>query len=69
LPIEKIKSHKSPAIDRSPTEPIKAGCRTIQSEIQKFIISIWNKEELPEEGKESIITPIYKMGDKTDCSF
>jgi len=27
-----------------------------------------NKEELPEEWKESIIVPIYKKDDKTDCS-
>jgi hypothetical protein len=30
----------------------------------KLIISIWNKEELPEEWKESI----YKNGDKADCN-
>jgi uncharacterized protein YfaP (DUF2135 family) len=36
------------------------------AEIHKLIISIWNKEELPEERKESIIVPIYKKGDKTD---
>jgi len=30
-------------------------------------VYIWNKEELPEEWKESIIVPIYKRGDKTDC--
>jgi len=47
---------------------IKAGGRTIHSEIHKLIISIWNKEELPEEWKELIIVPIYKKGDKTDCS-
>jgi hypothetical protein len=29
--------------------------------------SVWNKEELPEEWK-SIMVPIYKMGDKTNCS-
>ena len=34
--------------------------------IHKLIIYIWNKEELPEEWKESIIVPIYKKGDKTD---
>ena len=47
---------------------IKAGSRTIRNEIHELIISIWNKEELPEEWKELIIVPIYKKGDKTDCS-
>ena len=37
--------------------------------INKLIISIWNKEELPEEWKESIIVPINKKGDKTDCNI
>jgi hypothetical protein len=27
-----------------------------------------NKEELPEEWKESITVPIYKQGDERDCS-
>ena len=47
---------------------IKAGSRTIRCEIHKLIISIWNKEELPDEWKESIIVPVYKKGDKTDCN-
>ena len=47
---------------------VKAGGRTIRSEIHKLINSIWNKEELPEEWKESIIVPICKKGDKTYCS-
>jgi len=46
---------------------IKAGCRTICYEIHKLIISIWNKEELPDEWK-LITVPIYKKGDKTNCS-
>jgi hypothetical protein len=29
---------------------------------------IWNKEELPHQWKESIVVPIRKKGDKTDCS-
>ena len=67
LAIEKLKCHTSPGIDQIPAELTKARDRTICSEIHKLIISIWNKEELPEEWKESIIVPIFKKGDKTDC--
>ena len=67
LAIGKLRSHKSPGIDKIPTELIKAGGRAIRIEIHKLIISIWCKEELPEEWKESIIVPIKKKGDKT-CS-
>ena len=47
---------------------MKAWSRTIRYKIHKLIIFIWNKKELPEEWGESIIVPIYKKGDKTDCS-
>jgi len=65
LNIVKLKSHKFPGIDQIPAELIKAVSRKTRHEIHKVIISIWNKEELPEEWKKSII---YKKGDKTDCS-
>ena len=47
---------------------MKAGGSTIRCAIYKLIIAIWNKEELPGEWKESIIVPIHKKGDKTDCN-
>jgi hypothetical protein len=67
MAIEKLKRHKSPGIDKIPAELIKRG-REICSEIHKLINLIWNKEELPDQWKEPIIVPIYKKGDKTDCS-
>ena len=67
LAIEKLKSHKSPGIDQIPVELIKARGKTIRYQIHK-LIPIWNKEELREEWNELIIVPIYKKGDKTDCS-
>ena len=68
LAIDKLKSHKSPGIDEIPAELIKVGGRTICLEIHKLITSIWKEEKLPEEWKESIIVPIHKKGDKTDCN-
>jgi len=59
---------KSPGVDQIPAELIKAGGITIHYEIHKLIISIWNREDLPEEWKEAIIIPMYQKGDKTDCS-
>jgi len=67
LVIEKLKSHKSPGSDQIPTDMIQAGGRTIRYEIHKLIIAIWNKEELPEEWKESIIVLIHKKGDRIYC--
>jgi len=64
----KLKSHNSRGINQIPAELIKGGCRIVRSEIYKLINSIRNKEELPEEWKESIILPVYKKGDKTNCN-
>jgi hypothetical protein len=55
-------------MDQIPAELIKAGGSKICCEIHKLINSIWNKEELPDQWKESIIVLVYKKGDKTDCS-
>jgi hypothetical protein len=47
LAIDKLKSHKLPGTDKILAE-LKAGGKTIGHEIHKLIISIWNKDELPE---------------------
>ena len=57
-----------PGIDEIQTELIKAGSGTIFLEIYKLITSIWKKEKLPEEWKESIIIPIHKKANKSDCN-
>jgi hypothetical protein len=68
IPIGKLKSYKSSGTDQIPAELIKAGGETLYSEIYRHICSIWHKEELPQQWKESIIVPIYKKVDKTDCN-
>ena len=65
---EKLKSHKSPGTVQIPAGLTEAADRTIGHEIHKRIISIWNKEEFPEQRKKSNIVPIYKKGDKRGYS-
>jgi hypothetical protein len=66
--IEKLQRHKSPNVDQILGELITAGGRIIRSEIHILLNSISNKEKLPAAWKESINVPIYKKGDKKDCS-
>jgi hypothetical protein len=63
-----LESYKFPGSNKIPVELTQAEGGTLRSEIHKLINSIWSKEELPDQWKESIIVPIYKKGDKTDCN-
>jgi hypothetical protein len=63
--IGKLKRYKSLGTDQIPAELIKGGHEMILSEIHNLIHSIWNKEELPQQWKESIILSIHEKGDKT----
>jgi len=65
MAIRELKRHKSPGIDHIQTELIIAGSRIIIS-ITKHINSIWNREEMLEGWKDSIIVPISKKCDKTE---
>jgi hypothetical protein len=56
--------HKSHSSDQIPAELNKAGSGNICFAIHKLVKSIWNKEELPDQWKESIVVPVYKKGDK-----
>jgi hypothetical protein len=68
IAVGKLKSYKSPGTDQILAKLIKAGVETLYSEIHKLICSIQNKEELPQQWKESIIVPVHKRVDKTDCN-
>jgi hypothetical protein len=68
IAIGELRTYKSPVTDHIPAELIKTGGETLCSETDKLIRSIWNKEELPQQWKGSIIVSIHKQGDKTECN-
>jgi hypothetical protein len=63
IAIAKFKKFKSTCSDQ-----ILAEGEILCSKIHKLINSIWNKEELLDQWKESIIAPLHKKGDKAECS-
>jgi hypothetical protein len=63
-----LKRYKSPGSDQIPAELIQAGGEILRSKIYNLITSIWHKEKLPDQWKESIIVPVHKKGDKTACN-
>jgi hypothetical protein len=56
--IAKLKKYKSPGRDQFVTGLILPGGEAILSVIHKQMNSIRNREELPDQWKESIIVPI-----------
>ena len=68
IAIENLKKYKSPGIDQIPAELIQEGGSALYSEIYKLVFAIWEREIVPEQWKESIIVPIFKKGNKTNCS-
>jgi hypothetical protein len=63
-----LEKYKSSGRDQILAELIQAAGEILLSVIHKLINSVWNKEELPDQWKESIIVPVHKKGDKTDSN-
>jgi hypothetical protein len=65
--INKLKSNKAGDTDNVIPELVKQGGRTLKQRLYKFILMIWEKEQLPNQWREGIICPTYKKGDRLDC--
>jgi hypothetical protein len=59
----KLKKYESPGSDQILAQLIQAGGETLLSAIHKLFNSVWNKEELPDQWKKSIIVPVHKKSD------
>jgi hypothetical protein len=68
IAIAKLKKYKSPSSDQILTALIQTGGEMLLSAIHKLFNFIWNKQDLPDQLKQSIIVPIHKKSDKADCN-
>jgi hypothetical protein len=68
IAIAELIKYKLPGSNQILAQLIQAGGEILLSVIHKLVISVWNKEELPDQWKESIILSVQKKSDKTDCN-
>jgi hypothetical protein len=61
-----VKRYKLPGTDENLAELIQTGGGILHFDMHKVIRSLWNKEELPQLWKLSIIILIYKKPNNTD---
>jgi hypothetical protein len=66
--IRNLKRMETPGTDQINAELLEAAGPQMTQRIQELILNIWRSERIPNEWNKSIICPIYKKGDKSECS-
>jgi hypothetical protein len=66
--INKLKINTQEGTDNIMPELIKQGEKTLKQRIHKLMTIIWEDEQLPSQWNKGIIFPVYKKGDKLDCT-
>jgi hypothetical protein len=58
---------RAPGEDATSIELVNGGYRCLWKNIYLFILSVCEKELMPEESKTAIIRPIFLKGIKSEC--
>ncbi|CAF4463173.1 unnamed protein product [Rotaria socialis] len=66
--INSLKRNKSPGSDGITAEMLQAGGEPLSREIHKLCNKAWHEGTIPEEWGKSILVPIPKKGDLSNCS-
>lgn len=66
--ILKQKNGKAAGSDNLPAELFKNGGDALCDRMHELLLRVWRTESMPEEWKLGVICPLYKKGDKMDCS-
>ena len=66
--VSELRNNKAPGSDNLPGELFKYGGEALCTKLHELIVKIWESEMMPEEWELGIICPVYKKGDKLECS-
>jgi sorting nexin-29 len=63
-----MKNGKAPDIDNITVELIKNGGSELLQRIFDLLMQVWFQERMPQEWEIGIIFPLFKKGDRRECS-
>ena len=66
--IMNLKRLKTPGTDKINAELLQAGGPQMTQRIQDLILNMWRSERMSDKWHKSIICPIHKKGEKSECS-
>jgi endonuclease/exonuclease/phosphatase family metal-dependent hydrolase len=66
--IKSLKNNKSPGTDGLPAELFKCAGPHLVGSMHQLIAKIWTEEVMPDEWRNCLITPVFKKGDRLECS-
>ena len=62
-----LKNNKAPGADSVVSELLRYGGSEVRNMFLKIMDMIFEKEEVPNDFRKSLIEPLYKKGDKNEC--
>lgn len=65
--LQKLKNNKSPGENGLVAELYKKGGTILQEHLLNIIQEVWVTEQMPKRWTESLIYPLYKKGERTNC--
>ena len=66
--LKKMRNGKAPGVDEIPAELLRNMGQDGNLWLLELLNMLWNGQDTPEDWKKDLMCPIYKKGDKTECS-
>ena len=66
--LKTMKNNKAPGDDLITAELLKHGGPELEKKLHELMCLIWRTESMPEEWRLGLIVPVFKKGDKLQCS-